>query len=65
VHQAGWKVHGQETLFHCLHAPWTTVITYALTIPMYLIYMYLVATMLLAYLHSTHYGYPVCNAQVC
>ncbi len=58
VHQAGWKVHGQETLFHCLHAPWTTVITYALTIPRYLVSMYLVITMclayLLTYLHSTH-----------
>lgn len=58
MHHAGWKVHGQETLFHCLHATWTTVVTYALTVPMYLVSMYLVATMCLAYLftylNSTH-----------
>jgi hypothetical protein len=58
VHHAAWKVHGKETLFHCLHAPWTTVVTYALTIPMDLVSMYLVATMCLAYsltyLHSAH-----------
>jgi hypothetical protein len=56
--QDGWCVDS-KTLFHWILVPYiTTVISYVLTIHMYLLFTYLVATKSLAFLLDYIVGYP-------